>query len=356
MQSEVDLYKRTTNPEVNAEIERFEAEFDGLTDQFELLDKIGEGTFSFVYRAIDLWSPTKKSLVAVKRIHATSSPRRIYTELDILSTLKSSPHICEIVTVLRCRDQVLLVMPCINFTDFRYIYMSTDLGEMRSYMSELLKALAFTASKGVIHRDVKPTNFLYDIHTKRGVLVDFGLAEYQQEKGNCTCRLPRIENHTYKPRNGYIQDDTRPPRRANRAGTRGFRPPEVLLKCNRQDHKIDVWAAGVVLLMLLTRRFPFFNSLDDADALVEMATIFGRREMRQVSLLHNCVFETNIPTISEERTPWAQLIDWSREERVREDNPEESNAIDLLDKMMTLDCRQRLSAAECLQHEFFSDT
>ena len=43
--------------------------------------------------------------------------------------------------------------------------------------------------------------------------------------------------------------------KASRAGTGGFRPPEVLLKSSKQDQKIDVWAAGVCLIIVLARRF-----------------------------------------------------------------------------------------------------
>ena len=42
--------------------------------------------------------------------------------------------------------------------------------------------------------------------------------------------------------------------KASRAGTGGFRPPEVLLKYPRQDQKLDIWSAGVCLLTLLSKR------------------------------------------------------------------------------------------------------
>lgn len=353
---EPDAYARTTRPDTLAELEQFESDFTGLSDQFQLLDKIGEGTFSFVYKAVDLWSP-RPQLVAVKRIHATSAPKRISSELQILAALQGDPHICKVTTALRHRDQVLVVMPYISFTDFRCLYMSTGLSEVRFYMEELLKALAFTARNRVIHRDVKPTNFLYDAQTHHGVLVDFGLAEFQSDRGVCTCTSGgSTVSRQPRPEGGYMQDDTRPPRRANRAGTRGFRPPEVLFKCAKQTAKVDVWAAGVVMLMMLTKRFPFFNSLDDADALVEMATIFGRRDLRQIALLHNCVFETNIPTIPELRRPFSELIQWSRDDGAASYTPESSEeleAIDLLDKLMTLNSRKRVSAEQALQHPFF---
>ena len=51
-------------------------------------------------------------------------------------------------------------------------------GDVRFYMYELLKALDFCHSKGVIHRDVKPLNILIDHAERKLRLIDWGLAEF----------------------------------------------------------------------------------------------------------------------------------------------------------------------------------
>lgn len=100
--------------------------------------------------------------------------------------------------------------------------------------------------------------------------------------------------------------------RANRAGTRGFRAPEVLLKCPDQTvgelllnqsyqcqyytdiaTALDIWSVGIMMLCFLTRRFPFFNSNDDTEALVEIAAIFGRKRMERCAAVHSKAFDSS---------------------------------------------------------------
>jgi cell division control protein 7 len=101
---------------------------------------------------------------------------------------------------------------------------------------------------------------------------------------------------------GFNPDDKiRPAIKTNRAGTRGFRAPEVLLKCPDQTvgerisfyaskltpPAIDVWSAGIMLLAMLTQVFPVFNSSDDIEALMEIAAVFGRQAMEKCAVLHS---------------------------------------------------------------------
>ena len=132
----------------------------------------------------------------------------------------------------------------------------------------------------------------------------------------------------------------------------------MLLKCTDQTTKIDVWSAGVILLTILSQRFPFFNSADDVEAMVEIATIWGQRKMRACALLHGSVFECTIPTVGEKGFTLEKIMLWStcrsKDSLQGEDplNDAEKQAIRFLERCLELDPRKRISAQEALEHEF----
>ena len=361
------------------------------------------GTFSTVYKAEDLlydqhqndWDPNyattkpwvspplkkdltsqqrrKSRFVAIKKIYVTSSPSRILNELELLHDLRHSTSICPLITAFRHQDQVVAVLPYYKHQDFREYFRRMNSKDMQKYLTSLFTALEAVHKEGIIHRDIKPTNFLYDIHTEQGVLVDFGLAEREgTDNSYCLCtevsarRRVKIEN-SYAAKNpsapAYPKNDTRPSRRANRAGTRGFRAPEVLFKCASQTTKIDVWSVGVILLTMLAQRFPFFNSSDDIDAMIEITSIVGKRRMAACALLHGAVFDCTIPTVGEKGFPFEKLILWSTcranvGDRDSEEKEEldygERLAIKFLERCMDLDPKKRVSATEALQHDFLT--
>ncbi|KAK4097047.1 kinase-like protein [Parathielavia hyrcaniae] len=385
------------NSHIHHDMEKLQNCFSGFRQKYRLIKRIGEGTFSTVYKAEDLlyeyydnswdvdkdtekWSPPplrsngqdhhsqsqshrrrKPKYVAVKKIYVTSSPSRILNELELLHDLRGCKSVCPLITAFRWTDQVIAVLPYFRHADFRDYFRDMTVPDMAIYLRSLFTALASVHAHNIIHRDIKPTNFLYDPSSRRGVLVDFGLAEREgYDCKPCMCHDDReARKAKLRPlvsgdeKGGYLREDTRPSRRANRAGTRGFRAPEVLFKCTEQTTKIDVWSVGVILLTILSRRFPFFNSADDVEAMIEIATIFGRRRMQSTALLHGCMLETSIPTIGN-GVSFEGIILWSTSRRETKDKLAEDEALatQFLKRCMELDPSRRISAEEALQHEF----
>ncbi len=304
----------------------------------------------------------KPKYVAIKKIYVTSSPSRILNELELLHDLRGCLSVCPLITAFRWTDQVVAILPYFRHADFRDYFRNMTIPDIAIYLRSLFTALASVHSKHILHRDIKPTNFLYDPASRRGVLVDFGLAEREgYDCKPCVCHDdPAERKRKIRPlisredKGGYLREDTRPSRRANRAGTRGFRAPEVLFKCTEQSTKIDIWSAGVILLTILSRRFPFFNSADDVEAMIEIATIFGRSRMRNAALLHGCMLETTIPTIGISGHDLAHIILWSTGRNTQKDHlkDDEKLAVEFLKKCMELDPSKRISAEDALNHEF----
>jgi cell division control protein 7 len=387
------------------DIQKFEQSFKNITQRYRLINRIGEGTFSTVYKAEDLlydhyqndWDPdaekenhhgtsngykqssraNKPKYVAIKKIYVTSSPSRILNELELLYDLRSAVNVAPLITAFRHQDQVIAILPYFQHKDFREYYRVFTVTEMRIYLHSLFTALKYVHEASIIHRDIKPTNFLYLPNQQKGVLVDFGLAEkYGTDWHQCVCcldmkeRQRRVHGSVYAstvaasqassqqmPRPAYPKEDQRPSRRANRAGTRGFRAPEVLLKCTAQTCLLDVWSCGIILLTFLSKRFPFFHSADDIDAFIELCTIFGRKKMKETALLHGQVLQTNVTTIFEHGHGWEKILLWCLGRTKKEDgsgglSTEELEAVEFLKCCLELDPAKRITAAEALQHPF----
>ncbi|ELA47844.1 CDC7 protein kinase [Vavraia culicis subsp. floridensis] len=350
-------------------MEQFSAEertyFEWFSDKYKVIARAGEGTFSTVYKAVDLnntESDNSYSNAAIKNITMTSAPSRVAEELRFLKKLNGENGVIPLLNVLRFEDQVVAVFPYFDCSDFREFLEFCTINDTRVYMRQLLIALKHTHDNHIIHRDIKPSNFLYNSVQQRGFLIDFGLA--QEEKSVQTPEEPPTKNTKTKPSvtffnsvvsrstqpPGYYQTDTRPVMKAQRAGTRGFRAPEVLLRNPNQTIAIDVWSVGVIFLILLTKQYPFFNSLDDLDALVEIACIFGNNEMRKLAKHHGRVWKTNLPSIPNDRISFERIV--------RGLNPNcglDRHGYDLLYRMLELYPEKRVTAEEALVHPFLQN-
>lgn len=241
--------------------------------------------------------------------------------------------------------------------------------QIAEYMQALFDALAHVHSHGIIHRDVKPTNFLYHRRHGKFLLVDFGLAQMAGKGGDDGAVLKPAKyralssgvrgRHTLGVR-GYLssREDKRRELIAARAGTRGFRAPEVLFKCVNQSPAIDIWSAGVILLSFLSGRSPFFLSNTDTDAIVELARTFGAKQLQEAARTFGkeMLIGRGCLKPGKDDRPFEEPMDLRKVcEGLRPaDNPLDVDevAYGFLRDCLTLDPMKRCSAQAALQHPF----
>lgn len=156
----------------------------------------------------------------------------------------------ELLSCVRCHQRIALILPYFPHSHFKTYYDNMTQPEIKTYFCALFSALAHVHKLGIVHRDIKPSNFLYNRPKSLYRLCDFGQA---------TWNTAGVEKYC--------------------VGTKGFRAPEILLKCSVQGAAVDVWSAGVILLSILSCRYPFFTAESKADELNELVALCGTKQI-----------------------------------------------------------------------------
>ncbi|KAE9593012.1 hypothetical protein Lal_00029404 [Lupinus albus] len=219
---------------------------------FERLHKIGQGTYSSVYKAHDL---TNQKIVALKRVRFDNldpeSVKFMAREIHVLRRL-DHPNIIKLEGLITSSTSHSLYLV--------FEYMEHDLTglasnpaiklsepQLKCYVQQLLRGLDHCHSHGVLHRDIKGSNLLID---NNGVLkiADFGLASY-------------FDPHHSVPM-------------TNRVVTLWYRPPELLLGANHYGVAVDLWSVGCILGELYTGR-PIFPGKTEVEQLHRIFKLCG---------------------------------------------------------------------------------
>lgn len=302
-------------------------------DCFEKLEQIGEGTYGQVYMAKEIRTG---EIVALKKIRMDNEregfPITAIREIKILKKLhhENVINLKEIVTSPGPEKDEQGRPDGNKYKGGIYMvfeYMDHDLTgladrpgmrfsvpQIKCYMKQLLTGLHYCHVNQVLHRDIKGSNLLID-NKGNLKLADFGLARSFSNDHNANL--------------------------TNRVITLWYRPPELLLGTTKYGPAVDMWSVGCIFAELLHGK-PIFPGKDEPEQLNKIFELCGAPD------------EVNWPGVS--KIPWYNNFKPSRplKRRLREVFRHfDRHALELLDKMLTLDPSQRISAKDALDAEYF---
>ncbi|KAF7136006.1 hypothetical protein RHSIM_Rhsim08G0094700 [Rhododendron simsii] len=276
----------------------------------------------------------------------------IKREIKILQNLCGGPNIIKLLDIVRDQQSKTpsLIFEYVNNTDFKMLYPTLSDFDIRYYIYELLKALDYCHSQGIMHRDVKPHNVMIDHEQRKLRLIDWGLAEF------------------YHPGQEYNV----------RVASRYFKGPELLVDLQDYDYSLDLWSLGCMFAGMVSishsaiyhgcildlfggdayynlrvvqifRKEPFFYGHDNHDQLVKIAKVLGTDELNAYLNKYRLELDPHLAALvgRHSRKPLTKFINADNHHLAV---PE---AIDFLDKLLRYDHQERPTAKEAMAHPYF---
>jgi serine/threonine protein kinase len=236
---------------------------------FRILRALGGGSSARVFLAEH---PLRHRPVAVKLVHAD-----LQTDSDALEHLLGAverarglrhPHLEQVIEVLRSSDSVQIVTEFLPGGSLRERLDASGhlpVAVVLALVRQILAALAALHRRGLVHRDVKPGNVLFDAEG-RAVLVDFGLLTPIRPRGR-----PEPADSVLPPAQGQGSSHA-----GVIAGTAAYMAPEQA-RGERVDGRADLYSLGVMCFELLTGRLPYVA--EDPLALAELHAVAAVPEL-----------------------------------------------------------------------------
>ena len=209
---------------------------EALRDRYVLEREIGHGGMATVYLARDL---KHQRMVAIKVLRpdlaASLGSERFLHEIEIAARLQH-PHILPLLDSGQADGFLYYVMPYVEGESLRERL--ARIGELPisdavRILAEVAEALAHAHSRGVVHRDMKPENIM--VSGRHPLVMDFGIAKAVS---------PAVTNHNVTTQGVAL-------------GTPTYMAPEQAAAEPHLDHRVDIYALGVIGYELLVGSPPF---------------------------------------------------------------------------------------------------
>lgn len=220
-----------------------------IRERYTLGNVIGDGNFAIVLKVKDRQTSMPYALKVIDKSKCKGKKHYIDAEVRVMKKL-NHPHIISLIMDVDQPNIMYLVLEYVSGGDlFDAITRVTRFSEEQSrvMIKHLAAAMAYLHSMSIVHRDIKPENLLVELDDNGDVvelkLADFGLACEVTEPLFAVC------------------------------GTPTYVAPEILMETG-YGLKIDVWAAGIILYILLCG-FPPFVSPDNQQEPLFDAIISG---------------------------------------------------------------------------------
>lgn len=204
--------------------------------EYQLVERIGQGGFASVYRALPTSTLDPGAAVAIKVVHPSAAESEEFRR-RFLREIRISGQLCHpsIVRVFDSGDHdglLYLVMELVRGRSLRKMMDERETWDLESttvVIRQVLQAMAYAHTLSVLHRDLKPENVMVGMDLSLKV-VDFGLA---------------FDEHSSKLTKSN-----------DLLGTLGYLAPERI-QGSGDDHRSDQYAVGVMAYELLAGKSPF---------------------------------------------------------------------------------------------------
>lgn len=291
----------------------------GHQDNYEIVKKVGRGKYSEVFQGIVVSTGAPCIIKVLKPV----KPSKIFREIKVLQDLAGGPNIVRYYDIVKDpqTETPCLVQEYVDNQDFKVLYPTLSDHDIRYYLFQMLIALDYAHSNGIMHRDVKPHNVMIDPVKRQLRLIDWGLAEFYHKGMEYNVRV----------------------------ASRYFKGPELLVNLQDYDYSLDLWSLGCVVAGLIFRKEPFFRGRDNKDQLVKIVRVLGTADFLEYLRKYEISIDSRyLAQLGEcPRKPWASFI---TPECRHLCTPE---AIDFLDKLLVYDHQKRLTAKEAMDHPYF---